>query len=110
MGGPASAGRCGVACGCRSAVGAVVSGGGGEHLTDALGESCDPPGCVTYSRPDLVASGAWIGGGGALAVAGGVLIIIAATTGPAASGGASQGSGAQAFGGLRGSLTLGGRF
>jgi hypothetical protein len=76
----------------------------------ALGESCDPPGCVTYSRPDLVASGAWIGGGGALAVAGGVLIIIAATMGPAASGGASQGPGAQAFGGLRGSLTLGGRF
>jgi hypothetical protein len=52
----------------------------------AMGESCDDAACATYSRPDLVASGAWIGAGGALAIAGGVMIGLAATATPSASG------------------------
>jgi hypothetical protein len=47
-----------------------------------MGESCEDAACTTYSRPDPVASGAWIGAGGALAIAGGVMIGLAATAGP----------------------------
>lgn len=53
----------------------------------AMGEACEDAACTTYSRPDLVASGAWIGAGGALAIAGGVMIGLAATASPTASSG-----------------------
>jgi hypothetical protein len=56
----------------------------------AMGESCDDAACATYSRPDLVASGAWIGAGGALAIAGGVMIGLAATATPTSSAGGGE--------------------